>query len=158
MRKYGNLLLVDDEAEIVEILAECFQPHFEKVITCTSAQEALGVIKSIELSAIIMDVNMPEISGDQMVRKIRAQGNLTPIAFLTGFASKELVLSAMRLGVADVFEKPFESQFLIESLDRVLEIEKRRQSLYAQRDLSKIQNEKKLLGLLQVVNEAKKSS
>ena len=156
LRKYGTLLLIDDEKDIGEILVEVFTPHFEKVIYCDNAQEALGVTKASTLSAIITDLNMPHLPGDQLVRKIRSNGDLTPIVFLTGHASKEMVLSAMRLGVSDVFEKPFDTDFLVQRLDRVLEIEKRKRKIYTTTDPVALENEKKMLGLLHVVSEAKK--
>lgn len=158
MRKYGNLLIIDDELDLGEILVDVFQPHFEKVIYCSDSTEAIGVTKSIELSAIITDVNMPNLPGDQFVRKIRSAGDLTPIVFLTGEASKELVLTALRLGVSDVFEKPFDGNFLVHRLDRILEIEKRKRNLFSQTDKEKASNEKKLLGLLHVISESKQVS
>lgn len=161
-RKYGTLLLIDDEKDIGEILTDIFSDMFDKVIYCDNAVEALGVIKAVPLSAIITDLTMPGMTGDQLVRKIRATGDLTPICFLTGHASKEMILSAMRLGVADVFEKPFQAEQLVEALDRVLEIEKRKEKIHTQAAPAPgatekdPEREKKILGLLQVVNETKK--
>ncbi len=161
-RKYGTLLLIDDEKDIGEILTDIFTDMFDKVIYCDNAAEALGVVKATTLSAIITDLTMPGMTGDQLVRKIRSTGNMTPIVFLTGHASKDMILSAMRLGVADVFEKPFQAEHLKASLDRVLEIEKRKEKLHQEEALvsenseKDPEREKKILGLLQVVNETKK--
>lgn len=164
MRKYGSLLIIDDEPDICEVLQEIFTDTFDKVITCTNAQQALGVTKAVELSAIITDINMPELPGDQLVRQLRAAGNLTPIMYHTAYANKELILSALRLGVSDVFEKPFDSEFLLARVHRVLDIEARKRNLFklaADKKLTtseEYMNEKKLLGLLHVVNESKKAS
>jgi two-component system nitrogen regulation response regulator NtrX len=161
MRKYGKLLIIDDEQEIGKVLCEIFENMFEKVIFCDNATEALGVTKATELSAILSDLSMPGLPGDELVRKLRANGNLTPIMLLTGHASKEAILTALRLGVSDVFEKPFDNDFLIASVDRVLEIEKRKRNIFSQLNSKKpneLEKEFKMLGLLQVVNETKKAS
>ena len=101
---------------------------------------------------------MPGLPGDQFVRKLRASGDLTPVVFLTANATKELILTALRLGVSDVFEKPFDSDFLVNSLDRVLEIERRRLSIATNKSKENQNSEKKMLGILQVVSESKKAS
>jgi DNA-binding NtrC family response regulator len=160
LRKYGPVLVVDDEKEIGEILGEIFEPSFERVIICTSAQEAIGATKAIQFSMIVCDINMPGLSGEQMVRQLRAAGDLTPVIFVTGAATTKCLRTALNLGVSDVFEKPFDSEQILASVDRILEIEKRRQKLYGdirQNILSpeEIQKERKLLGLLLVVNESK---
>lgn len=160
IRKYGPILIVDDEKEIGEILGEIFEPHFERIVVCTNAQEAIGATKVAQFSVIICDINMPGISGEQMVRQLRAAGDLTPVIFVTGAATAKCLRKAINLGVSDVFEKPFDAAHLIGSIDRVLEIEKRRQKLYIEIGKGilteeEIQKEKKLLGLLLVVNESK---
>lgn len=152
------LLIIDDEEFIGEILVEIFSPHFDRVLYCSQAKEALEITKTTKLAGILTDLSMPELPGDQLVRLVRSRGDLTPIMFLTGHASKEMVLSAMRLGVTNVFEKPFDNDFLVESVNRALEIEKRRKNITVQTDPDKIAHEKKLLGLMYVVSETKKAS
>ena len=158
MKTYGTLLVIDDEEAIGEFIADIFSTQFEKVICCHDGKEGVIAAQNNELSAIITDISMPGMPGDQLVRKIRATGDLTPIIFLTGHATKEVVLSALRLGVANVFEKPFEKEFLVSSVNRVLEIEKRKRKIYSLEDPVKIAQERKLLGLLHVVNETKKTA
>jgi DNA-binding NtrC family response regulator len=160
LRKYGPVLIVDDEKEIGEILGEMFEPNFEKVILCTNAQEAIGATKATQFSMIVCDINMPGLSGEQMVRQLRASGDLTPVIFVTCAATTSCFRRALNLGVSDVFEKPFDADHILSSVDRILEIEKRRQKLYmdiGQNILTpeEIKKEKKILGLLLVVNESK---
>jgi DNA-binding NtrC family response regulator len=157
MKKYGTILIVDDEKEIGEILIDIFANTFEKVVYCDSAQEALSVVQATPLSVILTDYSMPGLSGNDFIIKLRALGHLTPVVFLTGHASKELAISALRLGVSDVIEKPFDSTSLLESIDRVLEIEKRKNNIYKDQSNPSVQ-QKKMVGLLQVVNQSKKVS
>jgi DNA-binding NtrC family response regulator len=159
MRKYGTLLIIDDEKDIGEILSELFCETFEQVKYFDNVTEALAFLKTESVSAILSDISMAKLSGYDMVVKLRSEGNLTPVIFLTGYASKELILSALRLGVSDVLDKPIDPETLIQTVDRVLEIEKRQRLFYqrtATNDDAAALNEKKILGLLQVVNDSKK--
>lgn len=159
MRKYGTLLIIDDEKDIGEILSELFSETFEQVKYFDNVTEALGFLKTQSVSAILSDISMAKLSGYDMVVKLRSEGDLTPVIFLTGYASKELILSALRLGVSDVLDKPIDPETLIQTVDRVLEIEKRQRLFYqkaASDDDAAALKEKKILGLLQVVNDSKK--
>jgi DNA-binding NtrC family response regulator len=156
-----HILIIDDEPDVGEILVDILQPVYEKVTFLSSPEEAKAAIGANTYTLIISDVNMPKIPGPELVRVIRAQGQLVPIMFLTGYANKETVLTALRLGVADVIEKPFDSDGLLKSIERILEIDKRKTQLIidnANREVSveKLEKQRKMLGLLHVINDKKK--
>ena len=159
MKKFGPLLIIDDEPDISEILSEIFEPHFEKIVPFNRAQDALDFMKDNEVAMILTDLNMPEIPGDQFVRRIRSEGHLMPVLFVTGYANKETVLSAMRLGVSDVIEKPFVAADLVATVERISEIEKRKFQVYSNlgKEPMKDAKAKKMIGLLQIVNEKKET-
>ena len=164
MSTFKHLVLVDDETDIGEILSDMFVDKFEIITTFSVGPEAFEFIrKTPTVSAIITDINMPNMNGDQLIRKLRAEGLQTPVFFLTGMATKEVILTALRLGVADVFEKPFAIDVVTKGVERVLEIEKRKSDLINQILEGKASPEelhkmKKMLGLLQVVNESQKKA
>jgi DNA-binding response OmpR family regulator len=159
MRKYGTLLLVEDDKQLAPLLAETLSPHFEKVLYCCDGDEAIEIINKTPLSVILTDYNMPKVPGDQVVRHMRGKGNLTPVIFLTGRADINLCLSALRLGVGDVLEKPVGPEEMLASIDRVLEIEKRKRKFYASSEAPPEEKEKakKMIGLLHLVNEKRKT-
>ncbi len=164
MSRYKHLVLVDDERDIGEILGDMFADRFETVSVFSVGPEAYEFIKKTpDVSAIITDINMPNLNGDQLIRKLRSEGIQTPVFFLTGMATKDVILTALRLGVSDVFEKPFTIDVITQGVERVLEIEKRKgvlinQILEGKSTPEEIQKLKKMLGLLQVVNEAQKKA
>ena len=155
MRKYGTILIIEDDPDLGAILSDTLSPHFEKVIYCTNGADALAAIEQNTLSVILTDYNMPKANGDQVLRQMRSKGNLTPVIFLTGAATIEICLSALRLGAGDVLTKPCSNEDLLASIDRVLEIEKRKQKYYsvAESNSEETIKSKKMIGLLQVVNE-----
>ena len=163
MNSFDHLMIIDDEAEIGELLTSLFGDMFAKISVFTNGPAALAFAKSDQtVNAILTDVFMPEMTGDQLIRSLRAAGLQTPVFFLTGYSTKALVLSALRLGAADFFEKPFSSDVLRESVGRVLEIEKRRAQLIdmiaSGKPAEEILKMRRMVGLLQVANEVKKTA
>lgn len=152
MKKYGTILLIDDESDLGEMYKAIFSSTFEKVIFCDDANSAIEEVQKNDLSVIVSDFNMPGLNGTEFLAKIRSLGILTPVIFLTGCASKDFAIKAIKLGAVDILEKPINISNLEESVDRVLEIEKRKRNL--DHNNAKI-SERKMIGLLQVVNEKK---
>lgn len=153
-----KILLVDDEADLLEVIAERCVEHFDVVLTALNGIEALEVCKQEKVSIVLSDINMPGMKGDEFLRQLRAMGDMTPVVFLTGHGNKEIVLSALRLGGADVIDKPFRFEELIDTLNRVIEIEKRKDQLHELKSVDDESKKRKMIGLLQVANERKKIS
>lgn len=161
MKTKKSILIVDDEKDFGETLKAILGRVYEEVIYLSSPAEAQSLIKTRAFSLIISDVHMPEMPGPDFVRIVRAFGRLEPIVFLTGSSSNELVLSALRLGAADVIEKPIGADELVQSIDRIFEIEKRRETLAeesANRALEpeNLEKQRKMIGLLQIAKDKRK--
>ena len=122
MDRPKTLLLVDDEPAILELLAEEFSAGGIHCITSERPLEAFEIVKSQKPDAILSDINMPGLDGISLLRKIREAGIETPLIFLTGFADKEKVTQALRLGASDFHEKPFDRVALKRSVNLALEL------------------------------------
>lgn len=160
-KRKKSIMIIDDEVGIGESLMEHLSEHYERVEYFFDPTEAQKALVDRDFSLILSDINMPKLLGPDLIRFVRAQGILAPVIFLTGFANKENILSAIRLGVSDVLEKPFDMDELFKSIDRVFEIEKRKIQLILDNYASEnptgdLKKQKKMLGLLQVVNDKKK--
>jgi len=105
MRK-GNLLIIDDEVDIIEIIKDILSKFSVNIYTAKSGKEALEKIKSYKIHLVICDINMPEMSGVDFLKVVRAEGNNVPVVFFTGFGNKELMLDAAKYGAFDFIEKP----------------------------------------------------
>ncbi|MFN8847284.1 MAG: response regulator [Bdellovibrionales bacterium] len=156
------LLIIDDEADICDILSEILSPHFDFVETTMDSTKASEMIVQNEYDLILSDIMMPNLLGSDLIRKIRGHGILTPVVFITGQATKETLMAGIRLGVADIIEKPFDNEILISSVRRLIEVEKRRTELVlakSDKSLSKEQLEKKqkMIGLFLVAAEKQKA-
>lgn len=160
MKRQKSILIVDDEPVLCSILKDLLDPLYEEVIFCTSALEAQELVKERPFSLILSDIMMPGMPGDEFVTLLRSVGRIEPIIFVTGYATREVLFNAIRLGVSDVIEKPFDDSVLLQSIDRTLEIDKRWMALYEnifsdEYSETRQESQKRMIGLLHVANSKK---
>jgi DNA-binding NtrC family response regulator len=160
MKSQKKILVVDDDISMGEMILEILTPEYEDVIYCSSPIEAKTLVSKKVFDLIITDVMMPELKGSDFIKLIRSLGRIEPFVFLTGSATKEVILSALRLGAIDLIEKPFAQQDFLKSIQRVLELEKRKlhlyESLFSKQEMkNSIIDQKRMIGLLHVVSEKK---
>jgi DNA-binding NtrC family response regulator len=124
-----KVLLVDDEQDFLEIMAERMRARDMEVHTCTSADEALRKIKDENFDAIILDFMMPGMDGMQALKEMKAKSPESQIILLTGHATIEKSVEAMKLGATDFLEKPadlreLEKKIKDASTKRIMIVEK----------------------------------
>ena len=112
-----NLLMVEDEPELREVLAELLEPSNIVVIPASNGKEALEIlVQRKDIDAILSDFKMPVMDGLTLLAEVRERGIETPFVLLTGFADKSNTITALRLRALDFLEKPFEPTELITRL------------------------------------------
>ncbi len=146
----NTLLIVEDESDLrsllIEELAEIPNIQIEEAANGALALEKL---KTTSITAILSDINMPELNGLEFLEAARKQGFDTPLVFLTGYGDKEKVIRALRLGAFDFLSKPYDRQLLLETVSRalnfgqqIISIESELETLFDQSGLAKNQKEK----------------
>ncbi len=159
MAQNKKILLIDDNNEVGRTVGEVLFLDYEDVTFVEEPEAALALLKNQTYSLILVDIQMPRIPGTELTRLIRKMGVMTPIVFLTGLVTKEVVLTALRLGVADVIEKGTPTADFLATVARILEIEDRRHQYYLnqsghgssnQLSHEDIENQRLFLGQLQV--------
>jgi FixJ family two-component response regulator/HPt (histidine-containing phosphotransfer) domain-containing protein len=103
----GLFYIVDDEAGILEILSDLVTDLGFNTRTFLSAEELLKNIDDESPDVILSDIKMPDMNGLELLHKIREQQIDTPVIFISGFISKEVMLDALSHGVYGFIEKPF---------------------------------------------------
>ncbi len=101
-----RLLLVDDDADTRSSLAAIAHREGWEVAEAASAIEALDAVKMRSFDLILCDLVMPDIDGIEFLRRLRATGNHVPFVMVTGHASVESAVEALRLGATDYLSKP----------------------------------------------------
>jgi DNA-binding NtrC family response regulator len=111
-----RVLLVDDEEEYLEIMSERMRARDIEVTTSTSAREALDMIATESFDAVIMDFMMPEMNGIEALKAIKEKNPEMQIILLTGHATVEKTVEAMKAGAMDLIEKPADLDALSEKI------------------------------------------
>jgi len=111
-----RVLLVDDEEEYLEIMSERMRARDIEVTTSTSAREALNMIATESYDAVIMDFMMPEMNGIEALKVIKEKNPEMQIILLTGHATVEKTVEAMKAGAMDLIEKPADLDALSEKI------------------------------------------
>jgi len=102
-----RILIVDDEAAVANLLADAIQIEGHEATVVHRGQDALARLGERDYDAVFLDVLMPEMSGVEVLRRIRATHPTLPVIIITGHARPEELDEARRLGVSEVIEKPF---------------------------------------------------
>jgi DNA-binding NtrC family response regulator len=126
----ANVLLVDDEEQFLKVFSQRLEGKGLKVDTSTTGEEALKKVKGKDFDAIILDLVMPGMSGIETLKRIRSENPDLQIILLTGHATVEKGVEAMKTGAVDFLEKPADLNKILEKVaeakrKRVLLVEKK---------------------------------
>ncbi len=100
-------LVVDDDQRARESLTTLLQRYWSDITEAEDGEQAIALIQQRQFDLIILDLNMPKKSGDQVLAFIRDQKLGSPVIVISGEASINKVTEAMRLGAYDIFRKPY---------------------------------------------------
>jgi putative two-component system response regulator len=118
-RRRARVLIVDDERGPRESLRMILSGSHE-VTTAEDAAEALDVLRTEEIDLVTVDLNMPGMKGDELMRTVRAESPETEIIIITGCGSIETAVEGIRHGVFDYLIKPFDVVQVTASVERAL--------------------------------------
>jgi CheY-like chemotaxis protein len=104
------ILAVDDETLSLDVLKAALKGVSCSIIGVTSGADALNVLKTRNPDLFVLDIDMPEMNGIELAKKIRALGYCSPIIFITGNANKDYVMRAIATGASDFIVKPINPQ------------------------------------------------
>jgi DNA-binding NtrC family response regulator len=102
-----SVLVVDDEAGPRESLRMILNSRYE-VHTASDGQEALCLIKNKDFNVVTLDLNMPGLSGIEILKEIRKVKPDTEVVIITGYGTLTNAQEAMRFGAGDFISKPFD--------------------------------------------------
>jgi two-component system, OmpR family, response regulator len=115
-----HLLVVDDEDNLRSMLAAALQHHGFTVTTAENGREALALIPKEKPDLVLLDVMMPDLDGFEVCRRLRADGDRTPVLFLTARDSTDDKVRGLTLGGDDYVQKPFSLDELVARAEAVL--------------------------------------
>jgi two-component system OmpR family response regulator len=116
-----KVLLVDDEVEFLEPIATRLRRRGIMCTTATNGEQALAALTSAQFDCAVVDVNMPDMDGIELLRRIRRSHPKVGVVLLTGHASIELGVQGIELGAYEYLLKPVELDELLDRIRRAAE-------------------------------------
>ena len=123
VNKNLKILIVDDFATMRKVIRNLLkQGGFENVVEAEDGAAALKILKSQQVDFIISDWNMPNMSGLELLKAVRADDDLKALPFLmvTAEALKDNVVAAVKAGVSNYIVKPFTAEVLNEKIEKIV--------------------------------------
>ena len=118
----ASLLIVDDEPVVRDMFEFLLTNSGYQVSLAANAEEALESLEDFDYNLLIVDKNLPGLSGLELMERVRELRPQTEFMVITGYASYQSAVEALRLGALDYLEKPFEDIDLVKKkIDRAVE-------------------------------------
>jgi diguanylate cyclase (GGDEF)-like protein/PAS domain S-box-containing protein len=116
-----TILVVDDNRQIADFLAgKILRNMGYETLIAYNGKTALDVIRVRRVSLMLLDLNLPDTTGLDLLRKLNAEGHNVPTILITAHGSEEIAVDAFRLGVQDYLNKPVDPDLLSKAIARAL--------------------------------------
>ena len=135
------VFVVDDDPGVLAYLERLVTSVGLSCEAYASGDEFIARLDSVQCGCAILDVRMPGLSGLDTQQRLVDRGIPLPVIFVTGYADVSIAVRAMKAGALDLFVKPVNSQELLDSVHRAIEIDRRRlDAQEGRRQLSSLQS------------------
>jgi CheY-like chemotaxis protein len=116
----GRILAVDNAVMFLNTLKRLLEGSSYELDCLTSAGEALKYLENNKPDIILLDIEMPEMDGYELARKIKQRGHAAPIIFITANSARQNVDKAIEVGASGLLMKPLDPKQLRNKLREVL--------------------------------------
>ncbi|KPJ58725.1 MAG: Fis family transcriptional regulator [Latescibacteria bacterium DG_63] len=116
-----RILVVDDSAETLEVLQRNLTAEGYQVFTAPGVTEAIKILEGVPVHLVITDLKMPKVSGMDLIRHVRENYKDTEVMMITGYATIEGAVEAVKTGADEYLPKPFTDEELISAVQRALD-------------------------------------
>ena len=113
--------IIDDDQALRESLAFLLRAAQLEVRSFDSAKTFLDALPNASVGCVITDIRMPDMSGIDLLRRLKELKVAIPVIVITGHGDVPLAVEAMKIGAADFFEKPFNDDQLVASVRAALQ-------------------------------------
>jgi len=115
-----SILIVDDDVYVLDSTALLLKEQGYHSIACRNARDAVKEFQRHEFDIVLTDIKMPDVSGIELLEKIRAVDAETPVILMTAYAELDAAVSAVKKGAFDFIIKPYNPEYLLHSINRAV--------------------------------------
>ncbi|WP_242138855.1 response regulator [Sphingomonas sp. TREG-RG-20F-R18-01] len=115
-----RISVIEDDVDVCQSLVRLLGAAGFDVSAHASAAHFLDQTNGVSSDCIVSDVRMPDVTGLELLARLKARGLETPVILITGHGDVPLAVQAMKLGARDFIEKPFDPQVLIDAVQSSL--------------------------------------
>jgi signal transduction histidine kinase/FixJ family two-component response regulator len=126
----ASILIADDSQDVRSHLKDSIlSPAGYEVHCVGDGMSALALVQELSPDLVITDLNMPNLSGLDLVRRLQKDAAHIPVILMTSERSEELIMEALRAGCVDFLPKPFEAERMLAAVGRALKVGRERRSV-----------------------------
>ena len=134
-----KLLLVDDEIDFLQAIAERLVLKDFDVIVASNGREAIAVAEKDLFDVAVVDFKMPGMDGTQILKVLKERHKYLEIIMLTGYATIDSAVECMKLGAFKYLEKPYDFEKLVEVIKEAYEARLKKKFEHNKKHMEKIQ-------------------
>jgi two-component system response regulator AtoC len=117
-----RVLVVDDRLEMAEMIADDLDDRGYLAVAVSSGREALRLLSSERIDALVTDLRMPDVDGLQLLRASQALDPSRPVILMTAFEALDTAIEASEYGVCQYLTKPFRLDLLARLLEQAIDL------------------------------------
>jgi len=115
-----RVLLIDDDPGLSEVIGMLLEREGYAVARAATVKQGIALVEAGELDLVVTDLKLPDGTGLDAVKAIRARHPALPIIMITSYSSMESAIAALRLGAVDYIIKPFNNDEFLNAIARAL--------------------------------------
>ncbi|MCG6931260.1 MAG: sigma-54 dependent transcriptional regulator [Desulfofustis sp.] len=115
-----TILVVDDEPNYLIVLSELLRDEGFEVFTAPGADEAMAIVREVDLDLVITDMQMPDKNGSALMEEVKDHNPDLPVIIITAYAEVDKAVAAMQAGAFSYLAKPFSNDELIATINRAV--------------------------------------
>jgi two-component system response regulator HydG len=116
-----SILVVDDAPDTLELLRRNLESQDYQVLTASTATEAISILETTNIDVVVTDLKLPGVNGLDLIRHIKENYSDTEVMMITGYASIEGAVEAVKIGAEEYLAKPFTDEELYSAVNRAIE-------------------------------------